>query len=313
MKSSIGFILLTFVFLTVLFSGCAPTSTPIPPTVTSSSIPPTFTLMPPTETPVPTVTQQPPTATPKTEPALYMMSKNGVVTRISLSGETRNILHGVAGYSIQILEHEFYTCTLDQSTIAAHDLNGNLLRTIRMPRNVSCREFTVLPDGRIAALSNYDDKVFFIDSTGKLLATANILDAKDKQLQNLSAVVVDNRLILSEDGEKHVIAFDLNTYERSMFKDLSGLPGPWIGAIAYDSGTFYLSTPNTLYEFTDTTDAKIVAKLPEINITSVAILDGFAYISVNFAGEIYKVNLSDGSFSVFLSGLDFPNDLVLSE
>lgn len=47
MKKSIQSVLVVFVFLTVLLSGCAPASTPIPPT---------FTLVPPTFTPVPTAT-----------------------------------------------------------------------------------------------------------------------------------------------------------------------------------------------------------------------------------------------------------------
>mgnify|MGYP001240510162 FL=1 len=308
MKSSIVSVFLTFVFLTVLLSGCAPASTLIPSAATATS-----TLIPPTNTSVPTATAPPPTATPKPEPALYTVSRNGVVTQISLAGDTRNILDGITGYSIQILAYEFYTCAQGQSEIVVYDLDSNLLRTMPMPPDVYCREFTVLPDGRIAVLSNYDDKVFFIDSTGKLLATANILDAKDDQGQNLSAVVVDNRLVLSEDGKKHVLAFDLNTYERLIFKDFSGLPGAWLGAITYDDGAFYLATADTIYKFTDTTDATIVAKLPEGNITSITILDGVAYVSVNFTGEIYKVNTSDGTISVFLTGLDFPNDLVLSE
>ena len=65
MKKSIGSIFLAFVFLTVLLSGCAPASTPIPPTLTSiptntpmpTSIPPTA--VPPTDTPLPTPTQVP--------------------------------------------------------------------------------------------------------------------------------------------------------------------------------------------------------------------------------------------------------------
>lgn len=60
MKKSIGSVFLAFVFLTVLLSGCAPASTPIPPTFTPSPIPPTFTPEPtatatliPSPTPLP--------------------------------------------------------------------------------------------------------------------------------------------------------------------------------------------------------------------------------------------------------------------
>jgi hypothetical protein len=56
MKKSIGLVFLAFVLLTVLLSGCAPASTPVPPTLTS---------VPPTDTPIPTATStKPPTSTP---------------------------------------------------------------------------------------------------------------------------------------------------------------------------------------------------------------------------------------------------------
>jgi hypothetical protein len=65
MKKSIGAVFLVFVFLTVLLSGCAPASTPVPPTLTP--IPPTTTYTPipsastpkPTFTPIPTNTSEP--------------------------------------------------------------------------------------------------------------------------------------------------------------------------------------------------------------------------------------------------------------
>ena len=68
MKKSMEFIFLAVVFLTVLVSGCAPASTPVPPTSTSlptnTPIPPTATLQPtatdlPTSTPLPTYTPLP--------------------------------------------------------------------------------------------------------------------------------------------------------------------------------------------------------------------------------------------------------------
>ena len=57
MKKSIGSVFLAFVFLTVLLSGCAPASTPVPPTLMPTSIPPTA--VPPTDTPLPTPTEVP--------------------------------------------------------------------------------------------------------------------------------------------------------------------------------------------------------------------------------------------------------------
>ncbi|MBI5954966.1 MAG: hypothetical protein HY865_25185 [Chloroflexi bacterium] len=62
MKKSIQSAFLVFVMLVVLLSGCAPASTPVPPTATPSPIPPTFTPEP-TATPIPS-----PTPTPTLEP-----------------------------------------------------------------------------------------------------------------------------------------------------------------------------------------------------------------------------------------------------
>ena len=67
MKKSIQPLFLAFVVLTVLLSGCAPASTPIPPT----QIPPTFTPspIPPTFTPEPTATQESTALLPGLKPA----------------------------------------------------------------------------------------------------------------------------------------------------------------------------------------------------------------------------------------------------
>ena len=67
MKKSIQSLFLAFVVLTVLLSGCAPASTPIPPT----QIPPTFTPspIPPTFTPEPTATEESTALLPGLKPA----------------------------------------------------------------------------------------------------------------------------------------------------------------------------------------------------------------------------------------------------
>ena len=246
---------------------------------------------------------------------MYALSKNGVVTQVSLTGDIRNILDGVSAYGLQFQEHNLYVCNPEHSKILVYNLDGEIRTIVPIPSDVHFLEFTTLPDGKFALLNNANDKIYFVDSTGKLLATTNILDTPDDQLQNLNGIVVGNRLILSEDGKKHVLAFDLNSYERLMFKDLSGLPDVWLGAITYDGGVFYLATSDTIYKFTEATAAIKVAKLPKGNITSMVILHGFAYLSLNFsgAGEIYKVNITDGTISLVVTGLNYPNNLVLSE
>lgn len=60
MNKTIRSVFLVFILLTVLLSGCAPASTPVPPTFTPSPILPTNTSNP-TITPEPTFTATPPT------------------------------------------------------------------------------------------------------------------------------------------------------------------------------------------------------------------------------------------------------------
>lgn len=62
MKKSIWSISLAFMFLIVVLSGCAPATTPMPPTFTP--IPPTETPVPPTVTPIPSDTPVPTAVTP---------------------------------------------------------------------------------------------------------------------------------------------------------------------------------------------------------------------------------------------------------
>ena len=251
----------------------------------------------------------PATATRKSPPAFYANTRKGVV-RISLTGDTKEILKGVSGSGLQVLNNNLYVA--GSVKILVYDLDGNPLRSVPLPPDVRFLAFTPVPGGGFALMNNHDDKVYFTDSNGKLLATGNMLDTPDGHLQNVSGVVVDNRLIVSEDGQKHVLAFDLRTHEKSIIKDLKGLPASWLGAITHADNVFYLSTGTEIWKFTETTDAIRIAGLPKGNATGIVIVDGFAFVCLNFTGEIYKVNLTDGTVSLFATGLDYPTALVFS-
>jgi hypothetical protein len=226
------------------------------------------------------------------------------------------IIDKTDGQALEILSNEVY---LNDQTfggdILVYDLEGKYLRTIPTPPQASeYLHFVTIPDGRIALLDNVDDKIYFVDSSGNLLATTIMIDNPDSAAQNLDGVIVDNRLIFSEDGYKHILEIDLDTYGKSIFQDLTGLlPDTWLGAITYMGGRYYLATPDTIYGFSDNSAVVEVAKLPENNITGIVVLDNLAYVSVNFSGEIYEVNLSTGDSKVFVAGLDYPVDLEISK
>ncbi len=235
-----------------------------------------------------------------TSAGFYVLTRDGVV-RVSFTGSKQIVIEGCGGYSIEIGNNEIYC-----SGIRIYDLEGNYLRTISTSKPYIT--FVTLPAGRIALLDNANDKVYFIDSSGNLLATTNILDSPDTQLQNLDGVVVGNKLILSEDGNGHVLQIDLNTYERSIFKDLSSLPH-WLGAITYAGGQYYVCGPRQIYIFDEGSDVIKVAEIPEGNITGIVVIGNDAYVSVNFTGRIYKVDLGTGASGVLASVLNYPEDI----
>jgi hypothetical protein len=192
--------------------------------------------------------------------------------------------------------------------ILVYDLQGNFLRTISIPSQASdYLVFVTLPDERIALLDNWNDKIYFINSLGNLLAIVNILDEPDSHLQNLDGIIVGNRLIFLEDGKRNLLQINLSNYERSIFKDLSSLPqSP--SAITYANGQYYLCGSRVIYSFTEDSYVTQIAEIPEGSISSIVIVNSYAYVSVNisFTGKIYKVDLDNGTTNLFVPNLDYP-------
>lgn len=307
--SKVGCLLIVEVALSL--TACATPTTPTPsvtvaPSSTSSPLPP----------PISTPTEAP-TATPRPGPALYVLSRSGSVTRVSLSGDKQTIIQGVDGYAFQVANDHIYLRKYIKESkryqILVYSLDGTLLQTVDVFPGANFLDLVTLPDGGYALLDNYADKVYFTDAEGNLIATTDMLKQKDDQGQNVSAIVDNGSLILSEDGQKDVLTIDLATHEAAVFADLRSLPGAWLGQIAFSDGTYYLATADTIYTISSTAPAKKIARLPKGNITGLVILGDVAYASVNFTGQIYKVNLGDGTSSVFASGLDFPNGLGFSQ
>ncbi len=271
---------------------------------------PTASYVSPTVAPTATATQVP-MPTPRPEPALYVLSKSGSVTRISLAGDKQTIIQGVSGYGLRVTEDNIYAANPTHTQILVYDLHGTLLQTIQLFTKADFLEFTTLPNGGFALLSNYSDKVYLTDSSGALVATVDMLKQKDDHAQNVSAVVTNGSLIVSEDGKNHVLAIDLQTYKASVFANLPTLR-PWLGAITYGDGKYYLATSDTIYNISSDSPPIKLAKIPSNNIAGMAFLDHSIYVSVNFTGEVYKVNPSDGSFALLVSGLDYPQNLEVN-
>ena len=207
---------------------------------------------------------------------------------------------------VEILNDRIFIINFEQSIIEEYDIDGSLINTISTPNGY--RWFTVLPNYDFALFSNSEDNIVFIDYQGNTLATVNMINPSPGQLQNLDGIVVNNSLILSENGNNQILKVDLATYEISIFNDLSNLTG-WLGAITYDSGIYYICQATTIYSFIEGQNENLVSTLPEGNITGIVINDNFAFVTINFSGRIYKVNLTTGASEIFSENLNYPKDI----
>lgn len=247
-------------------------------------------------------------------PDIYILTSSGIV-RVSLAGEKKTIIKAHRdAYSLEIQDNNIYVSEKTRGgDIIVYDLEGNYIKTISIPSQANqYQDLTTLPDGRIALSDNDDDNVFFIDSSGNLLATTKILDSQNPHFQNLDGIVVSNRLILSEDGNNHIIQIDLDTYKKSIFMDLKSLPH-WLGALTYAEGKYYICGPSVIYSFSEGGSITKVSEIPESNITGIAVVDNFAYVCVDFSGRIYGVDLHTGASRILASELNYPKDLECAE
>jgi hypothetical protein len=245
---------------------------------------------------------------------LYTTTYDGVL-QVSLEGNVKTIVpknlqgvHQVIRLNVAI--EKIYIYQYNNAAIDVYDLSGSYLNSIAIsipPEGVGLG-FTILPNGGIAILDNARDKIYFLDSAGNLKRTVNISESTDNELQNVNGIVVDNYLIMSEDGHRRIIKINLDTYEKSIFADLSSLGV--LDYVTYAQGRYFVCTPEAIYSLNQQGGALTkLATIPGYNIVGMVVLDNFAYVAVNFAGKIYKVNLNDGSSEVLASGLNYPESI----
>jgi hypothetical protein len=242
---------------------------------------------------------------------LYLLTRDGIRS-VSATGTHDLLISGHdSSNAIEIRNQILYATRGERGTdIMAYTLQGDFLKAMPTPPEAAAYlTFVSLPDERFALLDNVNDKIFIINSTGGLLATVRMRAQADNILQSIDGVVVGDRLIVSEDGHGHILQIDLTSYAVSTFKDLGHLPGSYVGAIAYANDTYYICTNQSLYSFTESGNAVKIADIPEHNTTSVVVVDESAYVTVNFSGHIYQVNLDSGTVSLLTSDLTYPIDI----
>ena len=198
---------------------------------------------------------------------------------------------------------------LSSSVLQEYDAYGNRLNMISIPPEVISKNgFAVLPDLDFAFFDNKNDKIYSIDYEGNYLETVNINPVADSNLQNTYGVAVDNSLIFSENGNNQLLRIDLTSYDVTIFKDLSHLPG-WLGDIDYSDGRYFICQARKIFSFIEGHDETLIATLPEGNITGIVVDSNFAYLTVKFAGTVYRINLSTGEAEEFIVGLNSPEDI----
>ena len=227
-------------------------------------------------------------------------SGGGRISWVDSDGTTEMLRYD--GRVLEVFEHELYL--LGDREITVIDLETGAQRNIPIPSAIEyVLNLTVLPDSSIALLDNQNDRVDFIDGSGDHLATVSISHGFDDHWQNLEGVVVDHRLILSEDGRQRLLAIDLDSYEVSVFRNLRhlrrrGRSYP-LSALAYAEGSFYIGQGEKIYAFTEDSEGEeLLTSLPDVSITSLVIVDAYIYAVVVRSKEVYRIERSSGKTTV---------------
>lgn len=205
------------------------------------------------------------------------------------------------------------------NNIFIYNNQGTELGNVVLPSElVSCLDFVVLPDLKLALLDNIEDKVYFIDNSGSLLETVDMINAPSGRSQNVDGVVAGNSLIILENGNLQVLKIDLENYNVSIFRDLSGLPGNNIGSIDYYNGRFYVGSTDGsgryIYSFIEGQPETRIATIPyaPYYITSIKAFDNYIYACIYYEYRILKIDISSGDYTVFYGadeGTFYPSDI----
>ncbi len=240
-----------------------------------------------------------------------VVSSRTEIVRVTAKGDILPF-RGESGYA-SVLGEDTFLLNAGERVVTVYGSGQKWLRSFKilLSRDFYCVGFHVLPDRRMAFLDNRNDVVYFSDELGRHLKTVQILDRPENHAQNMKAVTVGNRMILSENGHKQLVSIDLRNYEVSVFRDLRILPGPWLGAIAYENGRFYICNPTTIFAFEETSETVTkIAELPERNIVGIAAARGRLFVAVNSSlGSVYEVDPVTGKAVFFQSGIESPDGL----
>lgn len=189
------------------------------------------------------------------------------------------------------------------------DQDGNLVGSITRPPQIPwASTFVVLPDAGFGFVNNSNDSIYFMDAAGDFVTAGLIPTPSPSGLQSTSGLAVGNRLIMADSQPDQVFAYDLNTHEGSVLRDLLDQNlQPF--DIDRSEGAFYVSGSRKVCKFTETGDVETICTLPTGNLTSLAVVGSYTYLSSYAGGVMYKVDIYTGQYEVLVDGLNRPEDV----
>ncbi len=162
--------------------------------------------------------------------------------------------------------------------------------------------FKIIDDSRIALLNNRQDEVYFIDYEGNFLIEVELPNSTTSW-QNLHADILDNELIVSENGVRELYAIDLDTYERRLYANLISLTD-FVGFVKVANDSVYVSTRSSIYLLPEGSDPVELVNLDgENNISGLAVRGEYLFFQTNFGENIYYAKSPDYTPVVITSEL----------
>ncbi len=216
----------------------------------------------------------------------HLVSMDGVIEEINIGSPY--IYSEVNGNFLYYLHFH------DNAKIEIHDFTTQEITTIDIDTTdvhyyIS---FKIIDDSRIALLNNRQDEVYFIDYEGNFITEVELPNSTTSW-QNLHADILDNELIVSENGVRELYAIDLNTYERRLYADLSSLTD-FVGFIKVFSDSVYVSTRSSIYLLPEDSDpVELVNLNGENNISGLDVQGEYLFFQTNFGGNIYYAKAPD--------------------
>ena len=189
------------------------------------------------------------------------------------------------------------------------DHQGQMVRDIEISgATIWGHDFVMLPDGGFIFASNGSDSVHFMSDSGEYLGSTGMPNPSENSLQNIDGVVSGDRVIISDNGNNDLVAFDLDTHAGSVFRSFPDWGG-WLGAIDHADGVYYLCGGQAIRSFTEAGEPRDITTLAEGNITGIVVVGSYAYVVVNFEGTLHRVDVRTGEDEILLDGLDYPQDV----